>query len=346
MSSHVISSVPAKYLLGQPAILLEIRIPDKGVAPKGRSGTSHSPAGALHPNAAAGPSTSLSLPQVTPPAPSLVPSGYSPGASPQGGTITLDQMLLSSLLDNHKMELLGVVKAQKVAMQEWIGCKIKGHLDELHTMHQKTIQEEVKAAIKSLLKDLQKHADDKIIAGLNTGMQAIQDSIAWGLEETKTKIEGGMLRSLADELSKSNDNVVKRVSDDLVKRVSDNVVKRVSDDLNTDDGRLGKILRIAESGMQGLSSKLDSQESSVTARLNSLQTIASRYHTLASVIEKVLRPLRDSVNSLQSEIPLLDLIKINTSRILDIIQLPRPKGDAQVEVHLVVHCMWILILIS
>jgi putative heme iron utilization protein len=248
-------------------------------------------------------------------------------------------MLLSSLLDNHKTELLGVVKAQEVAMQERIGREIKGHLDELRTMHQKTIQEEVKAAIKSSLKDLQKHADDKIIAGLNAGTQAIQDSVARGLEETKTKIEGGMLRSLADELSKSNDEVVKRVSDDLVKRVSDDVVKRVSDNLNADDGRLGKILRIAESGMQGLSSKLEGQESSVTARLNSLETIAGRYHTSASAIAMVLRPLRDSVNSLQSEITLLDLIKINTSRILDIIQPPRPKGDAQVEVRLVAHCM-------
>jgi hypothetical protein len=230
-------------------------------------------------------------------------------------------MLLSSLLENHKTAMLAVVKEQEHEMQERIGRELKGHMDNVCNMHKKAIQDEVKAAITSSLKDLQKFADDRIVAGLNAGTQAIQDSITRGLEETKKKMEAEMVRSLGEQLRKSHDDLVKRVSEDQKK----------------DDSGVGMVSRVVDAGFKGLSLKLDSQESTVKVRLNSLETITRQYHTSANAIEQVLRPLRDSVESLKDEAPLLDLVKINTSRILTIIQPPRPKGDAQIEVRLVAH---------
>jgi hypothetical protein len=283
--------------------------------PKGRPTTVRSPTGALHPNAAAGPSTSIASPQATPASLSPVLVGNSPRVSPTRGTITVDQELFDQLLENHKLEIIGYIEDQEDRMQQTISNELQDNWSNLESMFKRAVADGISTALPKMMEDLQKHLDKKIDTGLNAHMDTIQGSMTRGIEA-----------SLKEEMSKSLHDKLQRNNDELALKLAEKQKE--------EDSGLQKIQRVLSLKVNNVGLRVKSQKVFTAQVFNKVQNISRRHQRVGEAIESVLRPLRTKIDEMHKELPRLDLIRIDTTHILDHIKDLHPtlqlRGEAQV----------------
>jgi len=321
-SHRAIVPFRAKHLLGRPAVVPEIRIPDIGIEPQGRRATAPSPLAALRPNAAAGPSTGITSPQATPPAQSPVLGRHSPEVSPTGGMIVVDEDLITSLLGNHQADILTHIENQEARLKKVMTDNLTTKWENFRGTYRTTVKEEVKDAVSALLEDLRKHVNKTVDDRLGARLAAIQGSAAKGLDGSQKE---EMSRSLRLEVTNNNAELVRQLGDHM----------------NKEDSGVQKVRRVISSKVKSVTSMLDKQKASTDSLFTKLEDISKEHLTVCQALEQILRPLRENINKLHVEIPLLNEKLINTQDILGRMEGSGPalplEGDAQVEVCLFTH---------
>jgi hypothetical protein len=252
-----------------------------------------------------------------PPALSPVLGGGSPRASPTGGTIVVDEELITSLLENHQAEILSHIEDQDDRVKEAMNTELQIKWDNFRGTYKKTVRDEVKDAVASLLETLRGHVNKTIEDKLGATLRSIEGSAARGLDASQKE---DMSRSFRDDLKTNNAELVQQLT-------------KQQDEENSG---VQKVRRVLTSRVRGVTARLDKQKASTGRLFTKLEGIATRHESVGRAIDQVLRPLREKINSLEEELPRLNRNLIDTQNMLRRIEGLGPalplEGEAQVEV--------------
>jgi hypothetical protein len=248
--------------------------------------------------------------------------GHSPGVSPTGGTIVVDEELITSLLDNHQADILSHIENQEERLTTVMNDNLTTRWDNFRGTYRAAVRDEVKEAVSALLEDLRNHVNKTIDDRLGARLGAIQGSTAKGLDGS---LKEEMSRSLRQELNSNNAELVRQLGDHM----------------NKEDSGVQKVRRVISSKVKSVTSMLDKQKASTSSLLTKLEDISKEHLTVCGALEQILRPLRENVNKLHEEIPRLNETLISTQDILRQMEGSGPawplEGDTQVEVCLFMH---------
>ena len=242
------------------------------------------------------------------------PSGHSPRTSPKGATLTMDEDTLNSILNNNKVSLETQIRDLQPWLKDVIHKENDSQTKSLSESFSAFIHTEVRAAVSDSLADLGKESTESVVAGLETRVGEIKNSIARDFKVMETGLQDHISRSI-DMVLKSNNTVV---------------VQSIVDHLHHPDSAVQKAATLLTLKANGLDAKVTQNSKDVANVMSCLESLERRHGMAVDAFSKIAQGLQADVKELQTNIPPLLLIEAGLNRIYSrILELERAvKGES------------------
>jgi hypothetical protein len=177
--------------------------------------------------------------------------------SPKGGTMTLNELLLNEILKNHREELEEKIQGLEPKLREVIHDKTEAQMVVLMGTFSTYIQTEVKKAVSESLEDIGKESKKSAVAGLETHIGEIKNSITSSIKMMEMGLQGQMSQSIEEAL-KSNNTIL---------------VQDIVNHLHHPDSAVGKITTLIELKFENLDKKVSKNSETIAEVVSHVESL-------------------------------------------------------------------------